>query len=148
MEASVSNRVRFNLEGNGNSRRADCARGAEIIHSTEEREKESSVGSGIVDGGSLAGKESARVLSNIFSRVARTLPISVRRSSGSLAGSAEVMARGVIGVSTLRTQVWPLAGWCQAWLVPSLGSGSRNAARSIPGDESGQIPVGGFCRFL
>lgn len=42
------------------------------------------MGSGRVDSGSLAGKESARVLSSIFSRVARTLPMSVGRSSGSL----------------------------------------------------------------
>jgi hypothetical protein len=75
----------------------------DFIHSTEERQKESSVGSGRVEGGSLAGKESARVLSNIFSRVARTLPISVRRSSGSLFGSFGVTECEVISISNLHT---------------------------------------------
>jgi len=56
-----------------------------------------------VEGGSLAGKESARVLSNIFSRVARTLPISVRRSSGSLFGWFGVTECEVIGISNLHT---------------------------------------------
>jgi hypothetical protein len=49
-------------------------------------EKESSLGSGRDDGASLAGKESAIVLSNIFSRFAFELVGSTTRSSGSLLG--------------------------------------------------------------
>lgn len=47
-------------------------------------EKESSVGFGRDDGASLAGKESAIVLSSIFSRFAFKLAGSTTRSSGSL----------------------------------------------------------------
>jgi hypothetical protein len=49
-------------------------------------EKESSLGSGRDDGASLAGKESAIVLSSIFSRFAFELAESKTRSSGSLRG--------------------------------------------------------------
>src|SRR5215467_10986553 len=47
-------------------------------------EKESSLGFGRDDGASLAGKESAIVLSSIFSRFAFELAGSTTRSSGSL----------------------------------------------------------------
>src|SRR5262249_61986822 len=47
-------------------------------------EKESSLGFGRDDGASLAGKESAIVLSSIFSRFAFELAGSTNRSSGSL----------------------------------------------------------------
>src|SRR5690349_19854000 len=48
------------------------------------REKESSIGFGSDEGGSLAGNESAIVLSSIFSRFACGSPGSTIRSSGSL----------------------------------------------------------------
>jgi hypothetical protein len=52
-------------------------------------EKESSLGFGRDDGASLAGKESAIVLSSIFSRFAFELSGSTTRSSGSLPGFFE-----------------------------------------------------------
>lgn len=105
MEATVSNPVRLRL-GRGAAfyvLPANCEMLKRLFHSAEIRQKESSVGSGRVDGGSLAGKESARVLSNIFSRVARASPASVERSSGSRVGSVEITGFAVLSVSTLHT---------------------------------------------
>jgi hypothetical protein len=69
-------------------------------------EKESSVGSGRDDGASLAGKESAIVLSSIFSRFAFELAGSTTRSSGSLPGlifevrfSAAAFLRSIVSYS-------------------------------------------------
>src|SRR5215831_3608023 len=66
-------------------------------------EKESSLGFGRDDGASLAGKESAIVLSSIFSRFAFELAGSTTLSSGSLPGL--IFAVRFLGVAFLRTIV-------------------------------------------
>jgi len=64
-------------------------------------EKESSLGFGRDDGESLAGKESAIVLSSIFSRFAFELAGSTIRSSGSLPGLFEIGFPGAVFLRTI-----------------------------------------------
>jgi hypothetical protein len=64
-------------------------------------EKESSLGFDNDDGASLAGKESAIVLSSIFSRFAFELAGLTTRSSGSLPGFLAVRFSGVVFLRTI-----------------------------------------------
>lgn len=67
---------------------------------------ESTEGFGKVEGGSLAGYESASVLSNIFSRIAMVSSGVTQRSSGSRFGIAEELVIGSIsGERRTRTVV-------------------------------------------
>ncbi len=80
-----------------------CQKRFDIIHSTEERQKESSVGSGRVEGGSLAGKKSAgscRAFSRLRERC--LYPCGDPRV---LFGSFGVTECEVIGISNLHPQL-------------------------------------------
>ena len=70
------------LEGHAALSRLRCGNASSRSESIE--------GSGSVDGGSLAGYESANVLSIIFSRMAAMSPDATQRSSGSRALSATI----------------------------------------------------------
>ena len=106
-------------------------------------EKESSLGFGRDDGASLAGKESAIVLSSIFSRFAFELAGSTTRSSGSL---PRFFAAGFSGgaaflCTTSPTPVLVIMS-IQSDAPTSMGSGGRDSPISIWTNENIEVGHG------
>jgi hypothetical protein len=104
-------------------------------------EKESSLGFGRDDGASLAGKESAIVLSSIFSRFAFELAGSTTRSSGSLPRFFAADLAG--GAAFLRT-TFPDS--CARSHVDPVWSGGRRCGPSVgsrPLADCGKLLFGG-----